>query len=119
MNGEFIPGGVKTQLAAEIFTRSMTSMKNMLKQAEDRYDGKIDCDGYKWYKGFVMDQFYIMFEDQFRIMYESFLIEECKCGASIHKRNGWKPCGFCSGSGYKNSKKYNEFLCGFEKKLIQ
>jgi len=113
-----IKGGVKTQLAAEIFTRSLTSMKNILKQAEDRYDGNVDSEGYKWYRGFIMDQYYPMLEDTFALMESQQLIVECGCGGSVKKRNGWRPCSWCAGSGYKNSDHYNDFLYQFENKLV-
>lgn len=110
-----IPGKAKEPIAADIFTRAMTSMKNLLKQAEDRYDGDTECDGYRWQKGYIMDQFYPMLEDIYRILEENCVVKECTCGASIKKRNGWKPCRNCAGSGYRNSDHLNNFIYEMEK----
>lgn len=105
-----IKGKAKTQIAGSIFIEAMTSLKNLLKQAEDRYDGNTESQGYKWYKSFVMDQVYQMLEKQLSMLEKDSLVKECGCGASVKNRNGWKPCVRCNGSGYTNTDEYNDFL---------
>jgi hypothetical protein len=103
------PGGIKPQCAAYVFCRAMLSMKNLLKMGEFKYGDKTS-DGYKFYKSNVMDQFYFMLEDIYKELKEDDIIEECGCGNSVHKRNGYQPCQWCNGCGYKNSNKFNQLL---------
>lgn len=114
----YTKGEVKPQLAAQIFIESMTALKNVLCQAEDRYDGDTKSKGYVWYRAFIMDQIYPMLERQLSLMEKNGLISKCGCGADISKnRNGYRPCLKCSGSGYTNSSKYNDFLYESESKI--
>jgi hypothetical protein len=90
-------------LAGVVFVESLTVLKNLLNNTEDRYDGKKDSKGYIYHKGILMDEFYKMLERIFKNLKEDSLIEECGCGANISKvRTGYKPCKRCYGSGYCN-----------------
>lgn len=109
-----IKGAAKVQVAGAIFIEAMTVLKNILKQAEDRYDGNINASGYKWYKSFIMDQVYSMLERQFEIMEQQGIVSECGCGDSVKNRNGWKPCMRCNGCGYTNTQEYDDFLYDME-----
>jgi hypothetical protein len=109
-----VKGEAKTQIAASIFVESMTVLKNILKQAEDRYDGNTNASGYKWYKSFIMDQVYSMLERQYEVMQKEGVVVECTCGDSVKNRNGWKPCLRCCGCGYTNSQDYNDFIYDLE-----
>lgn len=100
-----IPGGPKPQIAAELFIKMLGSMKNLLTMGEFKYSDKggRNSEGYKFFKKNVMDEFYKSMQDFFKGMEHCGLFVKCTCGASIEKRNGWKECEFCHGSGYKNS----------------
>lgn len=109
------PGKPKPQMAAAIYSRSMTSMKNLLRMGEYKYGGK-GSEGFRFYKSQVMDQFYFMLQDIFIELNDRGIIRKCGCGCTIEKRSGYEPCKWCNGSGYKNTKEYNDHLDNIDKK---
>lgn len=103
-------GGAKPQLGAKLFCRSLTSMKNLLKMGEFKYGDK-NSEGYKFFKSQVMDQFYYLMEDMYKELEAEGVLEVCGCGNSVKdKRNGYQPCQWCNGCGYRNTKEFNELL---------
>ncbi len=77
--------------------------------AEYKYENR-NSEGFRFYKAEVMNQFYPMLEETFTRLKELHIIEDCGCGDSVHKRNGYTQCGWCHGCGYRNSDAFNVFL---------
>jgi hypothetical protein len=103
-------GNPKPPIAGDVFVETMTAMKNILSHAEDRYDGDVNDKGYKWYRSFVMDQFFPMLERQMELLEKVGIVEQCECGASIKNRNGYRTCMHCRGCGYRNTQEINDFI---------
>jgi hypothetical protein len=105
-----IKGEVKPQIAAKIFTRNMSAMKNILSMGEFKFGGK-ENEGYKFFKKTIMDQIYESLIDTYKELELHGVVVNCGCNSSIiEKRGGYNSCQWCNGCGYKNSKEYNDFL---------
>ena len=106
---EAIKGDVKPQVAMNLFYLHKQSMKNLLRMGEFKYGGK-KSEGYKHYRQIVMDVIYSQLNQILKLFEDAKLIEDCGCGASIDKREGYQPCQHCHGCGYRNSKYLNDAM---------
>lgn len=88
------------QIAKEIFTNQLGSMKQVLDLAEFKM-GK-GTDDFKYFRKEVFDFTYRQLTKLFKTLETNKLIKKCKCNHSLRK--GYSSCEFCGGSGYTNFK---------------
>lgn len=89
---------LKIQIARILFLNNLKVLKATLSLLEFKL-GK-STEDYRYAKQQIMDYTYKGLTNIFKIMTEEKILVRCECGSKL--RQGFKPCEFCSGAGYKN-----------------
>lgn len=85
----------KIQLASEIYSKSLDTMKKTL----DLIEFKFDCrtKEFRFFKSQIMENTYSNLTKLFKYLEDLKIIQKCPKGHNL--RQGWKNCP-CKGSGY-------------------
>jgi len=90
---------MKIQIAAQIYLKSMDTMKKILDLVGFRLDKK--SKEFTYAKESIMDYTYNNLNKLFKDLEKTGLIKKCSCGRNS-LRKGYSNCSNCHGSGYEN-----------------
>ena len=90
---------MKTQIAREIYLKTIYVMKKTLDLIEFKFDKRTK--EFKYFKSQLMDNTYEGLQKLFKTLSDAKFIQKCSCGTNIRK--GFRNCD-CGGSGYINFK---------------